>query len=99
MPRPRRCRRIGQTPEITYFKPAGIRAAELEEVVLAFEEYEAVKLKDMEDLEQAKCAKKMHISQPTFHRLLLSARKKIADSIINGKALRIDGGHFKIIDK
>ena len=60
------------------------------------DEYEAVRLKDLEGLEQEDCAKKMNISQPTFHRLVLSARKKIADAIINGKAIRIEGGNYRI---
>jgi uncharacterized protein len=53
----------------------------------------------LESLEQEDCAKKMNISQPTFHRLLVSARKKIAESIINGKALKIQGGNVTISNK
>ena len=56
-----------------------------------------MRLKDLESLEQEECAQKMKISQPTFHRLILSARKKIADAIINGKAIKIEGGNFKVI--
>ncbi len=63
---------------------------ELEESVLAMDEFEAVNLKDLQGLEQSECAKKMNISQPTFHRLVVSARKKIADAIINGKAIKIE---------
>lgn len=63
---------------------------ELEENVLAFDELEAVRLKDVEGIEQEKAAKKMNISQPTFHRLILSARRKIGDAIVNGKAIRIN---------
>ena len=96
MVRPRLCRRVCSNPNITYFKPRGIPLMELEEVILAVDEFEAVRLKDLEGLEQEDCAKKMNISQPTFHRLVLSARKKIADAIINGKAIRIEGGNFKI---
>ena len=62
----------------------------LKEVVLAMDEYEAVKLKDLEGLEQGECAKRMNISQPTFHRLVVSARKKISDAIINGKAIKVE---------
>jgi uncharacterized protein len=99
MARPRICRNIRFNPEITYFKPRGIGIKELEETSLKLEEYEAVRLKDLENLEQEECAKKMNISQPTFHRLLISARKKIADSIINGKALKIEGGNYKITER
>ena len=96
MVRPRLCRRVRFNPDITYFKPRGIPLRELEEVILLVDEYEAVRLKDLEGLEQEECAKKMNVSQPTFHRLVLSSRKKIADAIINGKAIKIEGGNFRI---
>lgn len=95
MVRPRLCRRVGFNPNITYFKPQGIPLRELEEIILAIEEYEAIRLKDLEGFDQEKCAKQMNISQPTFHRLILSARKKVSDAIVNGKAIKIEGGNFK----
>ena len=95
MVRPRLCRRIGFQPDVTYFKPAGIRMIELQESVVAFDEFEAVRLKDLEEMEETEAAKKMNISQPTFNRLVRLARKKIADAIVNGKAIRIEGGNFK----
>ena len=64
--------------------------AALEEVQLLVEEAEAVRLKDLEKLEQAQCAEKMNISQSTFSRLLDSARQKIADALLNSKALKIE---------
>ena len=99
MPRPRMCRRIGFMPGTTYFKPAGIRMRELQEAALTVDEFEAVRLKDLEGFEQEKCAEKMRISQPTFHRLVVSARKKIADAIVNGKAIRIEGGNYRLSQK
>ncbi len=96
MPRPRRRRRIWFEPEITYFKPAGIRLADLEEVNLTREELEAIRLKDYENLEQKKAAEKMNISQPTFNRVLVSARRKIAKALVDGKSIRIKGGDFKM---
>jgi len=99
MSRPRLCRKVGLTPNVTYFKPAGIRLIDLDEVILTIDEYESIRLKDLKGLEQENCAKKMNISQPTFHRLLTSARKKIANSIVNGKAIRIEGGNFELISK
>ncbi|HUW43762.1 MAG TPA: DUF134 domain-containing protein [Bacillota bacterium] len=95
MSRPRICRRVRFRPEITYFKPAGIRMVELEEVILTFDEYEVVRLIDLENIEQAKAGKMMKISQPTLSRLLKSARKKISDAIVHGKAIRIEGGNYK----
>jgi predicted DNA-binding protein (UPF0251 family) len=97
MVRPRLCRRIGFQPDVTYFKPAGIRMIELEESIVTFDEFEAVRLKDLEEMEETEAAKKMNISQPTFNRLVRLARKKIADAIVNGKAIRIEGGNFKRI--
>ena len=97
MPRPRICRRIRFQPDVTYFKPAGIGLRELEEVVLTFDEHEVVRLIDLEGIEQGKAGKQMKISQPTLSRLLKSARKKIADALINGKSIRIKGGNFKMV--
>ncbi len=96
MPRPMRFRRIDREPGTTYFKPAGIPRSSLGEVVISFEEYEAVRLKDLVGLEQSEAADKMSISQPTFHRLIRCARNKIADAIINGKAIKIEGGAYMV---
>lgn len=90
MPRPRRRRRVGFNPDTTYFKPAGIKKFELEISTISLEELESIRLKDFEGLDQETAAKRMGISQPTFHRLLLDARKKIADALVNGKALKIE---------
>ncbi len=96
MPRPQKCRRVAYLPEVTYFKPAGIPLGALEEVVLSVEEAEALRLKDIEGLEQGEGAEKMNISRPTFQRVLASARQKIADAILNGKAVNIKGGNFEM---
>jgi len=69
---------------------------ELEEVVLRVDEFEAIRLKDVDGLEQEQCAHRINISQPTFHRLYLEARRKIADVIVHGKALKIEGGTYEI---
>jgi len=97
MPRPRLRRVVGFQPGITYFKPQGKPLSALEEKILTVDEFESIRLKDFQELGQKECAEKMGISQPTFHRLVLSARKKIADAIINGKAIRIRGGNFKMV--
>jgi predicted DNA-binding protein (UPF0251 family) len=96
MVRPFNCRHVQRAPETTYFKPAGVPLTSLGEVILLVEEFEAVRLKDLEGLEQEECAAKMNVSQPTFHRMLISARKKISDAIVNGKAIKIQGGNYKI---
>jgi predicted DNA-binding protein (UPF0251 family) len=66
----------------------------MEENILRIEEIEAIRLKDVEKLEQEECAERMEVSRQTFQRILNTGREKIADSIINGKAIRIEGGNF-----
>ena len=89
-------RKVSFIPPITYFKPAGIPLAGLDEVKLLVEEAEAIRLKDLEGLEQEECAQKMKISRTTFSRVLDSARQKIADALLSGKAIRIEGGNFEM---
>jgi len=96
VPRPPKCRRIAFLPGVTYFKPAGVPLRALEEVRLSLEEAEAIRLKDLEGLEQGEGAEKMNISRPTFQRVLASARQRIADALLNGKAIRIEGGNFEV---
>ena len=96
MPRPPKSRWVAFLPDVTYFKPAGIPLRALEEIRLNVEEAEAIRLKDLEGLEQDEGAEKMNISRPTFQRVLASARQKIADAILNGKAIRIEGGSFEM---
>lgn len=89
MPRPRGFRLISFCPKITYFKPQGVPLRLLELVQLSLEEVEAVRLKSLEGLDQESCATKMNTSQSTFQRILYSANTKIADALINGKAIAI----------
>lgn len=96
MPRPRLLRKVFLEPNVTYFKPVGVRMIDLEEIVLTVDEFEAIRLKDLEEMGQDKAAEKMEISQPTFHRLVSSARKKLANAIVNGKSIKIEGGTFRL---
>ena len=89
MARPRIRRNLRFDPNVRYFKPQGIPMHHLEEVILGKDELEAVKLYEVDGLDQKTAAKKMGISQPTLARTLDSANKKIADALINGKAIRI----------
>jgi len=99
MPRPRLIRNVYLTPGVTYFKPAGVRMVDLEEVVLTVEEFEAIRLKDVMGLDEIDAAKKMRISQPTFNRMISLARKTLADAVVNGKAIRIEGGSFRFVGR
>ncbi|MFC1893707.1 DUF134 domain-containing protein [Chloroflexota bacterium] len=94
MPRPPKCRRVWSLPPATYFKPAGVPLRVLDEVRLSVEEAEAIRLKDLEGLEQEDGAERMNVSRPTFQRILTSGRRKIADALLTGKAIRIAGGSF-----
>jgi len=89
MPRPRLCRRIKFNPNVTYFKPQGVPMRFLDVVELTTEEMEAYRLRHINDLEQTEAAKKMNTSQSTYQRILYSAYKKIADALVNGKAIKI----------
>lgn len=97
MPRPRIHRRIFFDPQITFFKPSGVMMRNLKTSILTKDELEAVRLIDYEKIGQGKACKKMKISQPTLSRLLSSARKKIADALVNGKAIKIQGGNYKMV--
>jgi len=89
MPRPRLYRKIEFNPNITYFKPQGVPMRFLEIVELTTEEMEAFRLRHINDLEQKEASKKMRTSRSTYQRILYSAYKKIADALINGKAIKI----------
>lgn len=96
MSRPHKERRIEQLPPITHYKPAGIPLRNLDEVILNIEEMEAIRLADIEQLDQATAAERMDISRPTFHRIVNRAHQKIASALWQGYALRVDGGNFRI---
>jgi predicted DNA-binding protein (UPF0251 family) len=83
-------------PHSDYFKPRGIPLSVLEEVVLAVDEFEAIRLADLEGLYQEQAAKKMNVSRQTFGRIIESAHKKVAEALVQGKALRIEGGEFEM---
>ncbi len=97
MPRPQRIRRIYFDPRITNFRPAGFDLSSSSEVILTREELEAIRLIDYEKNNQAKAAKNMKISQPTLSRILVSARNKISVALIDGSAIKIEGGNFKMV--
>ncbi len=96
MPRPVKHRRVEYVPEVTYFKPAGVPMRELDEVTITLEELESIRLKDLDGLEQEDCAEKMHVSRPTFQRVLIGARNKVAKALVEGKAIRVEGGNYKL---
>ena len=96
MPRPRHCRRVGHLPQVNFYKPRGIPLAVLQHITLTVDELEAIHLADLQGLYQEQAAEKMNISRQTFGRILESAHKKIADALVNGKALLIEGGPIEL---
>ncbi len=97
MARPQKNRRVYTPPLFTNFKPAGISAKDLEQVILSLDEFEAIRLSDFLGMSQEEAAAEMEISRPTFTRLIEVARKKMSDFLIHGKNLRLEGGnvHFR----
>ncbi len=89
MPRPKKHRKVSCRPAASYFKPIGIPMFKLDEEILEADELEAIKLADLQKDSHEEAAKKMNISRATFGRIISKARGKIADSLLNGKALRI----------
>jgi uncharacterized protein len=96
MTRPKCCRKIAVLPEVRHYLPNGESASLKGEVILSLDELEAIRLADFEELYQENAAAKMGISRQTFGRIIESAHKKIADSILHGKALKIDGGNVSV---
>lgn len=92
MPRPFCRRRVGGQPVASIFKPVGIPLTALDEVVLTLDEFEAIRLADLDALYQEQAAERMAVSRPTFARIVDAARRKLADALVHGKALRIEGG-------
>ena len=89
MARPLKPRRVLFDPDVIYFKPRAVPLSMLEEVDLSIDELEALRLCDLKDLEQKEAAKKMKVFQSTLQRILTSARKKVAEALISGKAIKI----------
>jgi uncharacterized protein len=95
MARPRRFRKISEEPQIRCFKPERDDVDDLDPIEILIDEFEAIRLRDYHDIQQKRSAEIMGVSQPTFHRILISARKKIAKALINGNTLVIVGkGHI-----
>ena len=99
MPRPKCCRTVGSMPASEYFKPRGIPLTDLEEIILSVDEFEAVKLADYEQLYQEDAANRMNISRQTFGRIIDAAHQKLADALMHGKALKIEGGQYMLKKK
>lgn len=96
MPRPFKRRQVQFLPEFTSFKPQGVPARRLSAITLTFDELEALRLKDLEGMDQSEIAAQMDVSQSTVQRILTSARQKVAEAIVRGRVLQIEGGQFDV---
>lgn len=96
MPRPKKCRRIEMAPKATYFKPRGVPLSELAEVYLSVESLEALRLVDLEGLTMEAAAARMRVSRHTLGRVIADGRRVVADALVHGLALRIEGGDYAI---
>jgi len=99
MPRPCKCRWIAGGPPIGAFKPAGVRARDLETVQVGLDELEALRLADFEGLYQDAAAERMGVSRPTFGRLIERARHKVVCALLETKMLVFKGGSFMMVEQ
>jgi predicted DNA-binding protein (UPF0251 family) len=98
MPRPRKWRKVCCLPESNRFGPLNSQLDQEHFIIMTVDEYETIRLIDLEDLTQEECAGQMNIARTTVQRIYNEARKKIADSLINSKVLRIEGGDYRLCD-
>lgn len=96
MVRPRKNRTVSVSPDVSYFKPRGIPLWNLQEVRLTIDELEAIRLSDSLGLSQEAAGQRMEVSRATFGRIIQNARKLVADALVNGKAIRIEGGTYRL---
>ena len=94
MPRPRKCRRVCCLPESSLFGPLEREGKDLPDVVMSVEEFETVRLIDLNELTQEECAVQMSVARATVQRIYNEARKKLAEMLVNGAPLRIEGGDY-----
>lgn len=98
MPRPRKCRKVCCLPKSNLFGPIGKYNMQNEIIIMTVDEYETIRLMDLEGMTQEECAKKMNVARTTVQRIYNEARLKIAKSLVNENLLKIEGGDFKLCD-
>lgn len=97
MPRPKKCRKVCRMPRTQEFHPLGEPACE-SAVVLTVDEYEAIRLIDKQGFSQEECSVYMQVARTTVQAIYNSARKKLADVLVDGLPLRIEGGDYQLCD-
>jgi predicted DNA-binding protein (UPF0251 family) len=96
MGRPKKCRWVETEPGVTFFKPRGIPLRSLEQMVITVDELEAMRLADFLEMTQEEVAQKMQVSRPTVTRMLARAHRTVADALVHGKAICIQGGDYRL---
>ena len=96
MPRPPRCRRICDAPQVDTFCPNG--CGDSEPILLTLDEYEVIRLVDLEQQTHEQCAVQMEVARTTVTGIYLSARRKLAQALVERKALAVEGGHYRLCD-
>ena len=99
MPRPRKCRRVCCMPGSTLYGPLNGIFDEEDQIAMTVEEYETIRLIDLEGFNQEECAEKMHVARATVQHIYKTARNKISESLVNGQILKIEGGDFQLYDE
>jgi uncharacterized protein len=97
MARPRKDRIVAYNPDVSYFKPRGIPMVDLDEVLLTVDEREAIRLADLLGCSHEEAGERMGVSRATFGRIIQKARQQVADALINGKAISIEGGNYRLV--
>nr|WP_312578951.1 DUF134 domain-containing protein [Sedimentibacter sp.] len=98
MPRPRKWRKVCCLPESNRFGPLNSQVNHENFVVMTVDEYETIRLIDLEGFTQEECSNQMNIARTTVQGIYIDARRKLAESLVNGKVLRIEGGDYKLCD-
>ncbi|WZL72341.1 DUF134 domain-containing protein [Clostridiaceae bacterium 35-E11] len=98
MPRPKKRRRVCELPNYKMFGPLNGKLHEDDGIMMMVEEFEVIRLIDLEGLEQEQCAERMDVARSTIQRMYNEAKQKLADSLVNGKILKIEGGDYILCD-
>lgn len=98
MPRPVKYRRVCELPDINLFGALNRPIQMKDAIVMSIEEFETIRLIDHEGLMQEECAVRMNVARTTVQRIYVDARKKVADALVHGKVLRIEGGNYELCD-
>jgi predicted DNA-binding protein (UPF0251 family) len=96
MGRPKKCRWVEIEPGVTFFKPRGIPLRSLQQIVITVDELEAMRLADFLEMTQEEVAQRMQVSRPTVTRMLSRAHRAVAEALVHGKAICIQGGDYRV---